>query len=159
MKLNFGCGKDIKKGYINIDYHKFEGVDKIINLNEYPLPFNTKSVSEIICQDIIEHLDNIPRFMLELKRICKKGAKIYIRVPHFTSRNVWGDLEHKRGFNWDSFNTNEYIINNFDVLSKKITFSKLKFFMNPIANKMPYMFENYLRIFSATNIEFILKVK
>lgn len=159
MKLNLGCGADIKKDYLNVDYQKAKGVDKVINLNKYPLPFKNKSISEIICQDIIEHIDNIPKFMLELKRICKKNAKIYIRVPHFTSRNVWGDLEHKRGFNWDSFNTNKYILNNFEVIHKKITFSKLKFFISPIANTFPYFFENYMRFFSAANLEFVLKVK
>ena len=159
MKLNLGCGKDVREGYMNIDSQKFKGIDKVLNLNQYPLPFKHDSINEIICQDVVEHLGDIPRFMLELHRICKKDAIIHIRVPHFTSRNTWGDLEHKRGFNWDSFSINEYIIKNFKIERRKITFSKIKSFMRPIANRFPILFENYMRFFSATNLEFVLRVK
>lgn len=159
MKLNLGCGTDIRKGYLNADYQKFKGVDKVVNLNVLPLPFKDNSAEEIICQDILEHMTDIPKFILELARITKPGAKVFIRVPHFTSRNVWGDLEHKRGFNWDSFEINQYVKDNFTVLKKKITFSNLKFFVRPIANSFPYFYENYMRFFSATNLEIVLQKK
>ena len=27
LKLNLGCGKDIKKGFVNIDFKEIDGVD------------------------------------------------------------------------------------------------------------------------------------
>ena len=38
-KLNLGCGTDIKKGYINLDVAKLDGVDVVHDINRLPLPF------------------------------------------------------------------------------------------------------------------------
>jgi hypothetical protein len=103
MNLNLGCGKDIRKGYINIDCFYAEGVDKIIDLNETPYYFQNNSVEEIIMQDILEHLENITEIMYELIRICKDKAIIKIRVPHFKSPNAWGDITHIRPFSSKAF--------------------------------------------------------
>lgn len=47
-KLNLGCGKDIKKEYVNLDIRKFPGVDIIHDLNKFPYPFKDDSFDEII---------------------------------------------------------------------------------------------------------------
>ena len=156
-KLNLGCGKDIRKGYINIDRIKFKGVDKVCNLNK-KLPFENNSIKEVILQDILEHINDVPKFLLNLWEICCPNAKIFIRVPHFTSRNVWSDLEHKRGYNWDSFNTNQYIVDKFSVIKKRITFSKIKKWSEPIFNKIPRIYESWIRFPTAANLEVELKV-
>ena len=157
MKINLGCGKDIRRGYINIDCIKFKGVDRVCNLNER-LPFKDNSVEEVVLQDIIEHIENVPKFLLNIWGICCPNAKIFIRVPHFTSRNVWSDLEHKRGYNWDSFQTNKYIIDKFSVIKKRITFSKIKKMFEPVFNKIPRVYESWLRFPTAANLEVELKV-
>ena len=38
-KLHLGCGKVIKKGFINLDSVKLKGVDVVHNLDVYPWPF------------------------------------------------------------------------------------------------------------------------
>ena len=38
MKLNLGCGKDIKEGYINLDIVDYGG-NQIHDINKFPYPF------------------------------------------------------------------------------------------------------------------------
>ena len=39
IKVNLGCGRDYKKGYINVDLSKDVKTDKVWNLEKTPLPF------------------------------------------------------------------------------------------------------------------------
>ena len=50
-KLNFGCGADIKKGYINLDKSKIKGVNVVHDLNKYPWPFPGNHFDEIYGRD------------------------------------------------------------------------------------------------------------
>jgi hypothetical protein len=70
-KLNLGCGTNIKKSYINVDYFEHKGVDKIYDLNKYPLPFQDNQFKEILLLDILEHLGNPDKYIRELWRISK----------------------------------------------------------------------------------------
>lgn len=157
QKLNLGCGKDIKKGYINVDFEKFPGVDKVYDLNKKPYPFKKNSFKEILMRNILEHLENPYEVMKEIWRIAKPNARIKIRVPHFSSCNVWGDLQHKRGFNYSSF-INPNISKKFKLISQRITFSHLKFFMRPFVKYHPFFYEKHLAyIFSAVDLVLELK--
>lgn len=75
MKLNLGCGNDIRKGWINLDLYMHDGVDVSHDLNELPLPFDDNSFNVILCKNILEHIIYFP-LMSELHRILKKGGKI-----------------------------------------------------------------------------------
>jgi len=86
MKLNFGCGNDYKKGYVNCDISKEVKLDKIIDL-EKELPFEDNSVDEIYSRHTFEHVNNFIPLMHELHRICKKEAIIKIKTPFFSA---WG---------------------------------------------------------------------
>jgi len=104
-RLNLGCGRCIKskeKGWINLDSKKLEGVDVIHNIEKLPLPFNDNEFDDILCQDILEHVEYIP-VLKDLHRILKKGGIIRIRVPHFTSRNNFIDPTHKKMFSVKTF--------------------------------------------------------
>jgi len=107
-KLNLGCGKDIKPGYVNLDVAKLPGVDVVWDINKLPLPFKKEEFDEIYCKDILEHVEYIP-LLKELHRILKKGEKIIIRVPHFTSKNAYADPTHRKYF---SRETLSYFIKN-----------------------------------------------
>jgi len=64
-KLNLGCGKDIRKGYINLDLKKLPGVDIVHNINK-KFPFKTNSFDEIYASHILEHVDDLIFTMEEL---------------------------------------------------------------------------------------------
>jgi len=157
-KLNLGCGADIRKGFVNIDFEKFEGVNIVYDLNKFPYPFKDNQFKEIIMRNILEHLDNPYNAMKEIRRIAQAGAIVRIRTPHFSSNNVWGDIQHKRGFSWQTFHNNN-MAGMFRVLKQKITFSHFKFFMRPFAGLFPNFYEKHLAyIFTAVDLLVELRV-
>jgi len=104
IKLNLGCGKDIKKEYINIDRIKLPGVDIQHDLNKLPLPFKTNYADEVILKHVLEHIHKhqLKDFLREIHRITKPTGKIYINVPYFFSSYAVLDLEHENFFVWQT---------------------------------------------------------
>ena len=98
MKLNLGCGNDRREGYVNVDCAKLPGVHKICDLNALPLPFESDSCEEILCKDVLEHLESFPAIMYDLHRILKKGGVLKIVVPHFSSGDAYSDPTHRNFF-------------------------------------------------------------
>ena len=104
-KLNIGCGMDIRQGWINLDATTLAGVDIVHDIEKLPLPFHDQEFDEILCQDVLEHVEYIPA-LKDLHRILKSGGTLAIRVPHFTSKNNFIDPTHKKLFSvntWDFF--------------------------------------------------------
>ena len=101
-KLNLGCGRDIRPGFVNLDSADLPGVDVVHDLNELPLPFEDESFVEVVCQDVLEHLDYAP-LLGEIHRVLKPGGRVWIRSPHFTSRAVYLDPTHRTAFSIDTF--------------------------------------------------------
>lgn len=54
MRLNLGCGEDVKPGYLNVDLKKRDGVDLIANI--MTLSFAPETFTEVFLGDILEHL-------------------------------------------------------------------------------------------------------
>ncbi len=102
-KLNFGCGKNVKKGYINADITSFEGVDKTFDFNIFPYPFSDNEFDEILADNILEHLDDIPMVMKELHRISKPGGEIRIIVPYYNCSGAASDVTPKHYFSHLTF--------------------------------------------------------
>lgn len=102
-KLNFGCGKDIREGYINVDITAREGVDKVFDFNIFPYPFPENEFAEIYADNILEHLDDIPAVMQELHRITKPDGEIRIIVPYYNCYGAASDVTHKHYFSHLSF--------------------------------------------------------
>lgn len=101
-KLNLGCGKDIKNGYLNLDKAALPGVDIVCNIEQLPLPFADSSFDEVLCNDVLEHVQYIP-ILKDIHRILASGGKLHIRVPHFTSKNNAIDPTHIRTFSIETF--------------------------------------------------------
>ncbi len=151
-KLNLGCGLDTIKGYINLDFVDLRGVDVVHDLNKFPYPFKNNEIDEVYTSHILEHLDDFALTMKELKRICRPGAKIKIRVPHFSCGVSYRGPTHKRMFSYHTFDyfTNEcfYDLPKFKILKRKLNFTRLSFtflniFFNPIININPTMYERF----------------
>ena len=72
LKLNIGCGKEIKEGYINIDREFYPGVNICMDLNIDPLPFKENSINEIYISHVIEHLIDPYMFIFNVIKYLKK---------------------------------------------------------------------------------------
>ena len=170
-KLNLGCGRNIKKGYVNLDSVSLPGVDIVHDVEKLPLPFRDEEFDEIRCDNILEHIEYIA-VLKDLYRILKPGGCVRIRVPHFSSRNNYVDPTHKKFFSMDTF---EFFVANskiqkdyyFDFHFSKITHRKIKFFkkglfwgnrlIEPLVNssrKVQYLYESTFlcRLFPANDI-------
>jgi len=101
-KLNIGCGTNIKRDFVNLDAVKLPGVNVVHDLNTFPWPFKDNVFDYVNAEQILEHLNDIPKSLRELWRISKKGAKIHIGVPHYASFGAWLDLTHKHPFSYMS---------------------------------------------------------
>ncbi|MCR4285721.1 MAG: class I SAM-dependent methyltransferase [Candidatus Kaiserbacteria bacterium] len=102
QKLNLGCGTDIMEGWVNLDIASLPGVDVVHNIEDLPLPLADNSFDEILCNDILEHVD-YPPVLKEMVRILTPGGVIHIRSPHFSSRNNYVDPTHKSRFSVETF--------------------------------------------------------
>lgn len=102
-RLNFGCGKDIKKGYMNADIIRKNGIDASFDFNRFPYPLKTNTFDSVYSSNVIEHLDNIPRVMKELHRIIKPNGVIRIIVPYYNCYGAYNDVTHKHYFSHKAF--------------------------------------------------------
>ena len=152
-KLNFGCGDDIKEGYVNADVVRMKGVDIVHDFNKFPYPFKNNEFDEIYTSHVLEHLDDLGNVMKELKRISKTGARIIIRVPHFSCGVSYRDPTHKRLFSYFTFDyfTDEcfYDLPKFKIIKRKLNFTRWAFaslnkIFNPLININPGMYERFL---------------
>ncbi len=55
LRLNLGCNRNPKPGFINVDIQPFPGVDVVANL-EKPWPWKDGTLDDIVCADLPEHL-------------------------------------------------------------------------------------------------------
>jgi len=123
LKLDLGCGKSKREGFLGIDRRKFDGVDGVTDLTKKSwifeqselgqlklLQVNTdvgtgfvlpdRSVSEVHCSHFLEHLEHNQRqpervrFMNELWRVLIPGGAATIITPHWASNRAYGDFTH-----------------------------------------------------------------
>lgn len=95
LRIDIGCGKNKKEGFIGVDQYAIPGVDVVCNMRE-GLPYDNDSVDEVHCSHFIEHLERQERvrFMNELYRVMKVGAKATLIAPHWCSNRAYGDMTH-----------------------------------------------------------------
>ena len=94
LVLDIGCGSKKTKGSIGIDITQSGGVDIVHDVNKGLPMIDSNSVDRIHCYHSLEHLKDVECVMKELYRILKNKGKIFIRVPHFSSR-IAHDIHHK----------------------------------------------------------------
>lgn len=128
--LDIGCGRKKTPGSIGIDIHAYPGVDHVVDVNVCPWPLAPSSFSNIVCQHVIEHVENVTAFMREIHRVAKPGAIVRIETPHFSSINSWSDPTHKSHFSsewYKSFLPGEYLAEQagaFELVQSTVTFGK-----------------------------------
>lgn len=117
LKLDLGCGKNPREGFVGVDSRDF-GQQIVCDLSARSwLPtkvtgvqlfetnngegdewlFKSDSVEEAHCSHFIEHLTAQERihFVNELYRVLKPDAKCTVIVPHWASCRAYGDLTHQ----------------------------------------------------------------
>lgn len=176
MKLNLGCGTDIRKGWINLDISETQGVDVVHDLNKLPLPFEIGKFDIVLCKDVLEHINYI-LLMNEIHRILKKGGILAIRVPHFTSKSNYADPTHINQFSTSTFYyfTEEkkfgynrsvklfskikikIVFEQFDIIFLRILNKVLEKWVNKSQRRQNFYERSFLRIFPALSIEILLK--
>jgi SAM-dependent methyltransferase len=95
-RLNLGCGRYPKSGFINVDWAKAPGVDVVHDLSQRPFPFDDESFDLIEADHVIEHLPDVFATMAEIHRLLMPGGTLVLRVPHFS--RGFSHPEHRRGF-------------------------------------------------------------
>ena len=95
-RLNLGCGRFPKPGFVNVDWVAAPGVDVVHDLTVLPYPFEAETFDRIEADHVIEHLSEVFRVMAELHRLLRPGGVLVMRVPHFS--RGFSHPEHKRGF-------------------------------------------------------------
>jgi len=157
MKLNLGCGEDVREGYVNVDFEKVKGVDVVLDLNDKKSwkKFKDNQFDEILMRSVIEHLDDIFEIMKEIRRIARPGAVIKIRTPHYSSIHAWTDIQHRNAFGVQSF-TSGSIEGWFSQKSMRLEIPRRnKIFIFPwiIANLSPAAYEKWIcHLFPATDM-------
>lgn len=104
MKLNIGCGRNILKGWVNVDKVALPGVDVVTETMHHSLPmFDANTVDEFLLSHVIEHIHEPLPLMQELHRLAKPGALATIRTPYGSSDDAWEDPTHVRPYFPHSF--------------------------------------------------------
>lgn len=100
LRLNLGCGRNPKRGWINVDKAHAAAADQVVDLETLPWPWADNSVDAILLHHVLEHLGQRTETFLgivkELYRVSKPGAEITIVVPHPRSDDFVNDPTHVR---------------------------------------------------------------
>ena len=120
--LDIGCGYSANK-YANIicdveDLSKVYKDKKFIRLIDQKLPFKDKEIDFVIASHVMEHVEDVDFFIIELQRIASKG---YIEVPTKLEDNLV--FENKNDHIWQI---------DFDDVKNKLVINKRIQYIEPI---------------------------
>lgn len=84
LRLNLGCGDDLKCGYVNIDLHTSS--EFVVAMDIRDLDFAANSVDEIYAKDVLEHvgLPDAMKCLANWAKVLKPGGTLMIQTPCLT---------------------------------------------------------------------------
>lgn len=114
MKLNLGSGKDWRKDCINADIQERTNPDWVLDITKVPwgdtihtrlgdFQVERGMFSEIIANDVLEHIPDLVTAMTNCKDLLGKDGEMHIHVPYDLSLGAWQDPTHVRAFNENSW--------------------------------------------------------
>jgi SAM-dependent methyltransferase len=91
MRLNLGCGRDIRVGYTNVDFIEPEVSlppeisFQLADLSKMPWPWLDSSADEVMMLDFLEHFPyrETDTIIQECWRVLTPGGKLTVQVPDF----------------------------------------------------------------------------
>jgi len=112
-----------------------------------------KSVDCIICEHVIEHVNNPYNMLKEFYRILKDNGELRIGTPHAFTTGAYS-IDHKNYFVLRSLDyvINPHLIKNYSNISFKLKYRTLRFsgkfsgWLNPLVRLNPEFFERFLKM-------------
>ena len=147
MKLNLGCGRDYREGWLNVDVNREVKADVYLDMAE-GLPFRDNSAAYAVLDNVLEHVprDRYFHFVEELHRVCVAGAHIEVYVPHYSGMHALKHPAHHMFFGIGSFdlfepdapfNAERYSTARFRVLEQRLLFFHHNLVNYPVLSKLP----------------------
>ena len=100
IKLDIGCGKNKRDGFIGIDIDSNSDAD--ITASALNLPFKNSSVDEISSSHLVEHFSpvDLQKFFDEIYRVLKPGARAWLKADRdWSERRLFRkDIDHKKRY-------------------------------------------------------------
>lgn len=172
--LHLGCGPRAKIGDVGVDIIPGPAVDIVHDLDAFPWPLPSDTYDRILCKDVLEHLRNIPKVMEEIHRVAINHARVLIQVPTGSSRDLFTDPTHIRGFSYESFGYFDPAsrLHNYSYSGASFTVRSFRFFgygyrhlkrvdgyVARFANRRPELYESRLSyIWPLRGLRFVLEV-
>ena len=106
LRLNLGCGRDVREGWVNVDVAAGPGVDLVCDLDrvrEQPIGLPDDAVEAFLLSHVLEHIRDPLGLMAELWRLAAPEATATVRLPHGASDDAWEDPTHVRPYFPGSF--------------------------------------------------------
>jgi len=101
--IELGCGRKKRTDRITIDKVDMPHVNIVADIED-GLPFlPDRSVDEIHCRSVLEHIKNFENVIKEIVRVLKKDGRAHIFVPHFSNPYYYSDFTHVRFFGLYTF--------------------------------------------------------
>lgn len=95
-RLNLGCGEDTRENMHNVDIEPLQGVDEVVDLDEFPWPWPSETFTIVHAHHVLEHLREPMQALREIVRVCQANGGVVITYPightRFedpTHRNFW----------------------------------------------------------------------
>jgi len=129
VELNLGCGLRRRDGCVNVDRLERVRPDLVWDLDRYPYPLPGSHFRVVYASDLVEHIEDVMRFMVEVHRLLAPGGVVEITTPHFSCANAFTDPTHRHFLGYFSFDcftssseSNFYADERFGIEHRQIAF-------------------------------------
>lgn len=94
--LDIGCGGHCQPGFVGMDKRELPGVEIVHDLEKFPWPVDSDTVSVILCSHLIEHIKPWLQvdFLDECWRVLMPGGVLMISTPYGGSFRYIQDPTH-----------------------------------------------------------------
>jgi SAM-dependent methyltransferase len=99
MKIDLGCGRQKRPGFVGLDRFALPGVDVVADLDLPTLPFRDDSFDVIYAFHSLEQVSDLQSTIKEVWRIGKPGAQVCIGAPYWAQGLNVANPYHKQVFN------------------------------------------------------------